>query len=188
MIIFLLHKMNYFIFNKGELFLCIHWVHENGIIIGDLLETHWIPTWLFGDPSKTNMPYRSTIENAWPCMYVSDQAYWQWRLIKISRLNFLEAARGARRKLWVPPGFWIISNSGRLWVQRKKFKIFSKGGNSYRFPSRGGASPQFSRGRTSHRFSRTSPQSRPYCILVSDWISDQTCRSPMGLHSPIGLR
>ena len=68
----------------------------------------------------------------------------QWWLMKILRGGEFESPPPHGKK--VPLGF---SNSGNLWIARKKIidlTFFSKGGHSYRFPSRQGAFPQFSRG------------------------------------------
>ena len=40
-----------------------NWVHVNNSLIGDPLKTHWRPTCLIGDPSKTDMPDRRPIWN-----------------------------------------------------------------------------------------------------------------------------
>ena len=56
-----------------------------------------------------------------------------------------------------PFEFWIVSNLGHLWVERKKYSwlaCFHRGRHSYRFPSRGGTFPQFSRGGASPWFYR----------------------------------
>ena len=60
------------------------------------------------------------------------------------------------------PGLGIVSNSGHLRVERKKLidlKFFKSGEIQTGLHPGGGASPQFSRGRTSPQFSRgrTSP-------------------------------